>query len=73
MCRAHIARHLAAPREVTPGGKHFHDAIRLFLPDESVWAVRTFLARWRRIENDLDGMVKEVDRLVVIYQEIYTL
>lgn len=73
MGRTHIARHLAAAGKVTPGGEHFDDPIGLLFPDKSAWTVRAFLARGRRIEDDFDGMIKEVDCLVSIGQESYTL
>jgi hypothetical protein len=73
MSRSHIARHLPAPREVTPRGEHFDDPIGLIFPNESIRAVRAFLARRSRIKNDFDGIVKEVDCLITIRQKIYTL
>jgi hypothetical protein len=71
--RAHIARHLATAGKVTPRGKHFQDTIGFLLPNKSAGAVRAFLAGGRRIKDDFDGMVKEVDCLIILSQEGYTL
>ena len=70
MRRPHIACHFAAACEVAPGGEHFDHAIGFIFPDKSIWTIRAFLARRRSIENDFDGMVKEMDCLIVIRQKI---
>ena len=70
MSGSHIARHLSAAGKVAPGGEHFNDAIGFIFPDESIWAIRSFFARGRRIEDGFDGMIVKMDGLVIIRQKI---
>lgn len=58
----HVARHLAAPREVCPGGKHFGHAIGFGFPDKTIRAIWGFFAGWRHVENGKDWMVEEMER-----------
>ena len=61
MGRPHIICHSAAAGEIAPLGENGGDLIRLPVPNESVRAVRRFLAHGRFIKEDFDGFVVEVD------------
>src|SRR5262245_47278240 len=69
MFRTHIARHLAAPLEVTPGREHRDHAIGLILPDESIWAIRSLFTHGRCIEDDFNWLIEEVKRNKVCHEE----
>src|SRR5690349_10163660 len=67
---SHIARHFSSASEITPGGEHFKDAVRLIFPNKTIWALGTLFPRRRCIEDRFDGMVIKVNRLVMVRQKI---
>ena len=66
----HVAREFAPAGEIAPLGQRFFNAVGFSIPDESIRAVRAFLSRVRCIEDGFDGMIVEVDCLVIIHQKI---
>ena len=58
---SHIAGKFSPPGEVAPFRKRFKHTIGLSVPDKAVRAVGRFFTRGRRIEDDLYGIVVEVD------------